>query len=342
MSIPPPEFPPPTLPPAADAPPPPPSASGATQAFPAAPAAPAAWSAGRRAALVIGIVAATLGILTGAIAGAVGAASLVAEQVAGISTDGGELAPTPTPDPSDVDVRDPVTPDDLAAGAPGPLVPVEPTDCPDECFTADVLEELVPDASLYVDADLSVVVDVLGDYTPQPVSKDVLLSERLWKDEGGEPDACFFTYLSTPIAVELDAEVRSIDDRTWYLTSRETADRYGVITTSARIFPDTAAASAHLSDVSRLVAGCAEYEVGRAETYWTAEITPAPALDLPPTVAATGWVEDSPFGRFYVIDLQRGNLVVRTGLYTDGLITQEQSNTFSEELALVLAAVDPK
>ena len=340
MSIPPPEFPPPTLPPTlppagADV-----DAPVAPAAAPFAPAEPAPWSAGRRATLVIGIVAATLGILTGAVAGAVGLASVVADQVGGSSPV--EVEPAPSAEPDDIDLRDPVTPDDLADGAPGPLVPLEPTECPDECFTADVLEELVPDYRLYLDADLSVVVDVLGDYSPQPVSKDVVLSERLWKDEGGEPDACFFTYLSTPIAVELDAEVRSIDDRTWYLTTRETSDQYGVITTSARIFADTAAASAHLSEVSRLVAGCAEYEVGRAETYWTAELTPAPALDLPPTVAAAGWVEDSPFGRFYVIDLQRGNLVVRTGLYTDGLITQEQSNTFNEKLALVLAELDPK
>jgi hypothetical protein len=341
VSIPPPEFPPPTLPPM-QPPTQPPAGADAPAVSPAAPATPAPWSAGRRAALVIGIVAAVLGILTGAIVGAVSLASVVAQQVGGITDAGVEPAPAPVPEPSEDDLRDPVTPDDLAEGAPGPLVPLEPTECPDDCFTADVLEELVPDYRLYLDADLSVVVDVLGDYTPQPVSKDVVLSERLWKDEGGEPDACFFTYLSTPIAVELDSEVRSIDDRTWYLTSRETADKYGVITTSARIFPDTAAASAHLSEVSRLVAGCPEYEVGRAETYWTAELTPAPALDLPPTVAAAGWVEDSPFGRFYVIDLQRGNLVVRTGLYTDGLITQEQSNDFSEKLALVLAEVDPK
>lgn len=338
MSNPPPEFPPPTLP-SADA-----AVPGTPTDAPlaAAPGASAPWSAGRRTALVIGIVAATLGILTGAIAGAVSVGSLVAEQVGGITEADAEPESTPEQDLSDEELRDPVTPDDLADGAPGALVPLEPTECPEDCFTADVLEDLVPDESLYLDSGLSVVVDVLGDYSPQPVSKDIVLSERLWKDEGGDPAACFFTYLTTPIAVELDSDVRDLDDRTWYLTTRETPDQYGVITTSARIFPDTAAASAHLADLSRLVAGCAEYEVGRAETYWTAELSPAPALDLPPTVAATGWVEDSPFGRFYVFDLQRGNIVVRTGLYTDGLITQEQSNEFNEKLALALAEVDPK
>lgn len=340
MSIPPPEFPPPSPPAPNDERDALAAPVGASLGAASPSALRAPWSAGRRTALVVGIVAATLGILTGAVAGAVGVGSLVAQQFGGIA-DGADV-PTATPQPTDPELRDPVTPDDLAEGAPGPLVPVQPTDCPDDCFTADILEELVPDDRLYLDADLTVVVDVLGDYDPQPVSKDIVLSERTWKDEGGEPDACFFTYLGTPIAVEIDSDVRSIDDRTWYLTTRETSDKYGVITTSARIFTDTAAASAHLSDVSRLVAGCAEYEVGTADTYWTAELSPAPALDLPPTVAAAGWVEDSPFGRFYVIDLQRGNLVVRTTLYTDGLITQEQNDTFSEKLALVLGEVDPK
>lgn len=341
MSIPPLEFPPPTLPPALP-PTQPPVGVDAPAVSPVATATPAPWSAGRRAALVIGIVAAVLGILTGAIAGAVGLASVVAQQVGGISDAGVEPAPSADPDASDEELRDPVTPEPLAEGGPGPLLPVVATECPGNCFTTDVLEDLVPRESVYDGTDLTVVVDVLGDYDPQPVSKDIVLSERLWKDEGGEPAACFFAYFGTPIAAELDADVRSIEDRTWYLTTRESPDQYGVMTTSARLFPDTASASAHLADLSRLVATCEEYEVGSSTTYWTAEVSPAPAIDLPPTVAAAGWVEDSPFGRYYVVDIQRGNLVVRNALYTDGLITQGESVELIQRLATMLAEVDPK
>lgn len=335
MSIPPPEFPPPTLPPVGA------HAPVAPAAPPVGPATPAPWSAGRRAALVIGIVAAVFGILTGAIVGAVSLASVVAQQVGGITDGVAEPAPTTDPDTPDDELRDPVTPEPLADGSPGPLLPEVATECPGDCFTTDILEELVPVESVYDGTDLTVVVDVLGDYDPQPVSKDIVLSERLWKDEGGEPAACFFTYFGTPIAAELDGDVRS-DDRTWYLTTRESPDKYGIMTTSARLFPDTAAASAHLADLSRLVAACEEYEVGSSTTYWTAEVSLAPAIDLPPTVAAAGWVEDSPFGRYYVVDIQRGNLVVRNALYTDGLITQSQSDELIQRLATMLAQVDPQ
>lgn len=322
MSIPPPDLPP-----------------ESTPVAPAPGVAPTRWSAGRRTALIIGITAAGLGLIVGAVAGAVGVAQLVTDRV-GLIAEG--VAPSPTPSPSSTELRDPVTPDDLLEGEPGPLVPAVVTECPDTCFTEDILYRLVPEWELYQDADLTVEVDVLGDYRPQPAAKEVLQSERSWKDEGGEPAACFFTYLPTPIAVELDASMKGVDDRTWYLSSHETPDGYGYISTSARIFPDTAAASAHLAKLTALVNGCESYEIGDAQTYWTADVSLAPALDLPETVAAAGWVEDSPFGRYYVWDLQRANIVVRTTVFTDGLITQEQADTFNETLATTLGLLKPR
>ena len=88
--------------------------------------------------------------------------------------------------------------------------------------------------------------------------------------------------------------------------------------------------------------GCEGYEIGDAQTYWTADVSLAPALDLPETVAAAGWVEESPFGRYYVWDLQRANIVVRTTVFTDGLITQEQADTFNETLATTLGLLKPR
>lgn len=53
-----------------------------------------------------------------------------------------------------------------------------------------------------------------------------------------------------------------------------------------------------------------------------------------------GWVESSPYSRFYAIDLQRGNLVVRNTMSTwAGVVSEEQFRTYAEQLARQLAAV---
>lgn len=329
-------------PPAATAPPVP--ASGAPTAPPPpvyvqpVPA-PAASGSGRTAAIVIAIIAACVLVLIG-----LGIAIFFVAQSAIRSLDSGA---TPVAEESE-EPRDPADePEGLAPeilplveGEPGPATAADPTVCPDECFPYEVFGEIVLDASVYSELGTGNQQEEWGDYPNTTPGKEYTYTAKYWKDGEGTPVECFVAYGQVPIATRYDERPVAPDDTIAYLGYFTSDDEYSTLQESARTFVDSAAAEAHMTTFKELVAGCTSYEIGTGSEYWTADVSPTPALDLPDSVAAVGWVEDSPFGRYYATDLQRGNLVVRATLYTDGGVTEEQYRDYLEALAQQLAALE--
>ncbi|MBU1459100.1 MAG: hypothetical protein KKC89_06010, partial [Gammaproteobacteria bacterium] len=75
---------------------------------------------------------------------------------------------------------------------------------------------------------------------------------------------------------------------------------------------------------------------------WSTAVAPAPALDVPDSVAALGWSQSNQWGRTYEVDIQRGNLVVRLVLNSDGAgPTEQQFRQIAEDYATLLAELEP-
>jgi len=286
------------------------------------PAAP--WSAGRRGILVAGIVAASLGIVGllggGIYALVVGVIDVVEDQT------------------SDLAIPD-IQP--LIEGEPGSPVAVAPIECPDRCFTGADVGSTILDDSAYLEIGLPDNQEPFGTYENSSPQKEFAVTSADWRTREGTPESCFVTYLSSPVARPL-ADSPGVTDDTIHFTGGHTnADEYSWLYESVRVFSSGAAAAEHMATLDGLLAGCDGYQIGSGEDYWSAKVTRAPALEVPDSVAAVGWVEDSGFARYYSHDLQRGNLVVRVAVTSDGEISEAQFREFAAQVALQLESIEP-
>jgi hypothetical protein len=158
--------------------------------------------------------------------------------------------------------------------------------------------------------------DPSGDGTPLDDWSNALDS---WDDADPSGDECMFTYLLTPVAATAHAKPRADASTTIQLPEYEADDEDdAILDTGMRIFDDSADAEKHMSDMRRLINGCHGYRISEDAGGWNARVTSPVVWDgLPGQVAAVAWVEDAGSqGRYYGVDLQRGNLVVRTTLTT--------------------------
>lgn len=227
----------------------------------------------------------------------------------------------------------------LVGGDPGPATAVDPTVCPDECFPYDTFGDIGLAPDVYVELGATEHVEEWGDYADTTPGKEYTYSARYWTEGEGEPAECFVTYSQVPLAARIDERPVAPDDTVAYLGYHTSADEYSSLQETARLFTDSASAEAHMTALKDMLAGCPGYEIGTGSDYWTADVTPMPAIAVPDDVAAVGWVEESPFGRYYSADLQRGNIVVRASLYTDGAITEESYREYVEALAEQLSGL---
>jgi len=203
--------------------------------------------------------------------------------------------------------------DDLVPGDPGSPVAAEPLTCA-ECFRlADVQRLALPDAS-YLRVGLAI-----GDSSLFRVaaSEDQADQTGWWTDDGGTPDACYFTYAKAPLFFDpgIVDDLPARGDPVFYPAWHTDRDEYYLFSEGIRIFDDSAAATAYLTHLPDAVAGCPDYELTAVD--WSASLTPTAGMDLPPSVASYGWVESDGDSRYFVTDMQRGNLVVRLALFTD-------------------------
>jgi hypothetical protein len=108
----------------------------------------------------------------------------------------------------------------------------------------------------------------------------------------------------------------------------------------ARVFPDTATATGYMAALDAGLGACTAYADMNGST--TEIVTRQAAIDVPESVAALGWVREplSTNDRFYVMDLQRANIVIRTVGYNDGTYTDELWREFMVDAAAQLGAYE--
>lgn len=232
----------------------------------------------------------------------------------------------------------------LVSGDPGVPVAQRPLECEGPCFDETSLPALTaPDERF---SRLGLIDETTPPEFADPVPAGELIADasEWWLTYHGTPDQCFFVTSSAPYAATYPSAEPDSADTVVFLATHEDRDRIDLVDHSARLFPDTAAATAYLAGLAAAVSDCEGIEVGPDDDRQTATITPMPALALPDEVAAAGWVREGTAGprwRCYVVDLQRGNVVVRIRLFTDGLITEHQFRNTVELYAKQLATVEP-
>lgn len=284
------------------------------------------WSAGRRWALGLGIAAASAGLIAAIVGGSLAVGTLASEWV----EEGG--------------LTDPLTPatEDLLVGDPGSPEPLESTECTGACFGPFHLEEAALDDAVFDALGTPQMFEPQGTYGASTGALEHDYLAGIWADEGGGPDECFFTYANVPMAYGID-DVPAEGDSVYFLASYQSASEYSTAYRTIRFFETAADAQEHMSSLHSLIPTCTRYTVGTGIEAWKATVTPMPALDEPPTVAAVGWVERGAYsGRFYGIDLLRGNAVIRATVYTDGAVKEADVRAYAQALADNLASWTPQ
>lgn len=276
----------------------------------------------RRWGLGLGIAAIVIGLLAGIGAIGWGVYSLALDVIRGGSA--GETA--------------------LLTGEAGPPVPVDPTACDDPCFGVEHLREAVLRSADFERLGTPVVLDPAGTYADSTATEQNELGLEYWDTSGFTPDDCLFTASEAPAIVERRGS-RDAGGMIHWLTSFENERGTSVAVRAMRFFPTADAASEHMRTLHALIPGCSAYTAGGLGG-WATSVTPMPALEVPPAVAAVGWVESSGIaGRYYAVDLVRSNAVLRLTLWTDAQISEQQFRDLAERAAADLAewplVVDP-
>lgn len=279
------------------------------------------WSSARRWTVGLGITAAALGLIAGVVGGVMGITSALVDAL-----DDFGFAPTEAQPLIDGPRADPE--------------PVRRDDCDDPCFGALAINEARLDPSAYDTAGLTVMYAGSGAERQSSPSQAFAAAASGWTVSKGTPDSCFVTYPDVPLAYALDSPPPAADstpvDAAHFIASRGSANEMSTSVHTMRLFLTSEEAHAHMTSLVSLVDGCTSYRLG---DQWNAVVTPAPALDLPETVAGVGWVEVDEFGwRYYSFDLVRANAVMRFGLSTDNSISEEQFRTLVESAAEDMAS----
>jgi len=229
--------------------------------------------------------------------------------------------------------------DPLLDGAAGSPLAADPQECADRCITgldlpAIVLTEAERDA-----LELPETWAVFGDFPETTPGAELSATNRAWRDEKAEPDGCFFTNAAAPIAYGVDERPRYDGSTIHFVGEFSDADYWQSVLQYARVFENSAAAVEHMQTVDSLLAGCDQYTMGSGLSAWSPLVTPAPALEVPDSVAAVGWREDEAGSRFYVYNLQRGNLVVRVNM-SAWQTTETEFREVVQAVAERLAVID--
>lgn len=287
----------------------------------------------RRALLVSSIIVGSVVLIGAIVAGSFALGDLITEALAETSVIGADDGS------SDGPVGDIVN-DPLMTGDASSPHAVDPTECPESCFTAAVIGKTIGTDIDLASLGVPTVVQPWGELPSSTPQAEYRYAADYWTNETGTPDECFVMSYPAPVAVGIDERPGQSMDGVYFTGTNSSEDEYSSLTSAARLFGDTASATAHMEALDSKVAACTHYEMGTGSSYWTADVTRAPQIVVPDNVAASGWVEVSPFGRYYVYDMQRANVVVRSTLYTDGAVTEAQFHDYVESLAEQLGDLD--
>jgi hypothetical protein len=215
--------------------------------------------------------------------------------------------------------------------------------CSDRCFDIGAAVRLEVTARDLAQLSIDDEVYGVGDLESSTVAETASSGGEQWLAMGGDAE-CSFIPSNAPF-FPVGPDSASADPISW-VQVWETDDE--VMDTSSRQFPTTDDASAFMHDLHSRVAACPwqDLKVPSAGGLDTSliQITAQAAIDVPNDVAAVGWVREGnpgPRWRSYVWDLQRGNLVVRVRMLTDGRILEQDAATFVELVAARLGELQP-
>jgi hypothetical protein len=225
----------------------------------------------------------------------------------------------------------------LVDGEPGSPVAVEPLACQD-CFDQYAIEFVSPLQGAYVAVGLP--VRHANDSGRISVVADQRAWIDYWAEDRGTPDSCYFTYTSPPLPFTPDDPGPASDEWVYYAPSHSDADDLYTLRETSRTFATSDDAASHMLRLADAIDGCQEYSLPTSG--YAAVVTPAPAMGVPDDVAAYGWVEDAGDIRYYAVDLQHGNVIVRISLFSNALGPSEvEFREFVETYAIALGDLEP-
>jgi hypothetical protein len=258
------------------------------------------WTPARRWVVGLSITAAALAIL----AAIAGAGIVLYNTLA--SGFGGYVAPAP-----------------LLEGDAGSPIPLVATDCDDPCFNAGHQWEAKLEASDWEALGTGVVLDPAGTYLASNPIEQYDQTVDYWTTSGLTPDACAFAATEAPVTISIGSRPTA-DDPIYWLTSFESESGASTAIRSLRLFDTAADAQQHFGELHGLIDQCTSYGYEGVGPDWATQVTPMPALEVPPTVAAIGWTETTDgLGRYYVVETLRSNAVVRLLVWTNNAISEE-------------------
>jgi hypothetical protein len=236
------------------------------------------------------------------------------------------------------------TPDQpLIAGESGSPDAIDPLVCPDACFTEASIEGLLPSEADLKILGVSEATYPNGTYDPATAGQLFRSDSAGWETYEGEPDSCFFAPANSPVAGSLESGDPQSTDLIYFLGTHEDLRLLNTLDLAARIFPDTASATAYLEELAHSIEACPGIEIGPPGERYSAEIDPAAAMTVPDSIAAVGWIrtgDPGPRWRAYIMDIQRGNLVVRARLLTNGIIREVEFREFVDSYIAQLAELE--
>lgn len=224
----------------------------------------------------------------------------------------------------------------LDTGAPGSPEAVKPLACPSSCFTAAANKDLIPGYPVLTALGLDKDVYPPGTYDPVTAGQIYRSNLASWRAGNGAPDECFFAPSNSPVGSSIADGQAENPDVVTFVGTWGAASQRSFVDVSSRLFPDTESASGYLRELATNIPNCHRVEVGPDNNRQVLTVQPAAAIAVPDSEAAVGWVRlgtTASQGRAYVMDIQRGNLVVRLRVITDGTISEAKFRSFAATFA---------
>ncbi|MGV8884020.1 MAG: EGFR-like transmembrane domain-containing protein [Microbacteriaceae bacterium] len=225
----------------------------------------------------------------------------------------------------------------LVQGERSTPVAIEPLKCSEPCFTGWASEVVAASGS-----DMSALGVFDGEYylPPSSVHIEHIVSEREWLIAGTAPHFCHFTSVKAPLSTVVNDDDAWYDEESIEFNSTLTDGEEGtIVDQSVRRFATSDAASAHMVAMDSEIDECQLISIdyfdpgGEYDYHDEWDVTRSPALTLPSSVAAVGWVKSGEYDRTYTFDMQRGNVVIRTTMQSWSGATEQQFRGVVESMA---------
>jgi len=217
------------------------------------------------------------------------------------------------------------------SGTAGVHPAADPVVCPDECLSFTAAGAVGPSKADLETFGLTVREALDGDGLGFSSEDAFVEALETWTNESVE---CVFANTYVPVFVSYDAPLA---ERAQLEILGAWSDRLGgsTLVIGSGFFGDSASAEAHIARTAEAIVGCTGYQVAdERQNLIDVTVIPAPELSgLDPSVSSVGWVEQSVNAQFYAYELQRAEVVVRVSVWTNGPLTQEES----EDLVTVVS-----